>query len=88
MKNELKLGKAFSQRIKTRKKEGISLGKVSSNVIRVICDAIVSSETVGTGSVNQINTLIAKTNWGDTGAISRAFKQITAILEQEMRVPA
>lgn len=88
LKNELKAGKIVSQRSPVRKKEGVSLGKVSPNVIRVICDAIISSESVDQSSVNQINTVVARANWNDVGSISRAFKQIAVILEKEAAVPA
>lgn len=88
MKNELRAGKNFSKKNPLKKRVGVPLGKVSPNVIRVICEALVSSESVEQTSVNQINAVVARANWSDLGSISRAFKQIAVILEKEAAVPA
>lgn len=85
LKNELQAGKYFGRRKNIRKKEGVSLGKVSPNVIKIIIDALVSSEIIDTSTTNKINSIVDRAKWHESDSISRAFKQISALLEQEAR---
>ena len=85
LKNELQAGKHFARRKITRKKEGVSLGKVSPNVIKIIIDALVSSDIIDTDTTSKINSIVDRAKWHEGDSVSRAFKQISALLEKEAR---
>lgn len=88
LKNELQAGKKFIHRKIARKKEGVPLGKVSPNVIRIIIDALIASDLVDSSVTNKINSIVDRAKWHESDSISRAFKQISALLEQDARVTA
>lgn len=87
LKKELQIKKQI-RRARSSRKEGVSLGKVSPNVIRIVIDALTSSEVIDTMTSEKINSISERTKWNQGDSISRSFKQIAALLEQESKVLA
>lgn len=85
LKNELQAGKYTIRKKIIRKKEGVSLGKVSPQVIKMIIDALISSDIVDTDTTCKINSIADRAKWHEEDSVSRAFKQISALLEKEVR---
>lgn len=88
LKKELQLNRNPIKRMRNRRQEGVSLGKVSPNVIKIVIDALTSSDVIDGLLSEKINNISAKTKWNESGSISRSFRQIAALLEEESKVPA
>lgn len=88
LKKELQLGKNLTSKILRSSRAGISLGRVSPNVIKMVIDSLISSEIIDALTSQKINTISEKTKWSESTSIVRSFKQITLLLEQESKIPA
>lgn len=87
LKKELQTDKNQTRRIRSKYKEGVSIGKVSPNVIKIVIDALTSSDAIDAFISEKINHISEKTKWSDGSSIARSFKQIAVLLEQESKVP-
>lgn len=86
LKKELQWKNVIIQKTKTKKATGVSLGKVSLPVIKIMMEALTSSETIDGFIAEKINRISDQIRWNDTDSISRAFKKITILLDQEANV--
>jgi ParB family chromosome partitioning protein len=88
LKKELQLNRNQIKRTSGRRQEGVLLGRISPNVIKKMIEALVSSDAIDGFISEKINMISVKTKWNEGESISRSFKQIAALLEQESKVPA
>lgn len=86
LKQELQSGKKPLHKTFSSKKEGVPLGKVSVPVIRMLFDSLLSSALFEIDTMNKINQIVAQVKWHDSHAVSRAFKQVSVLLEKENRI--
>ena len=82
LKKELELGDKKKKEKRGRKKTNVSLGKVKPNVVKLIVDALVSSNVLEAGMVKQINEICEKSQWNKTDSAEKGFKKIMMLLDQ------
>ncbi len=84
LKRELEAGEKKKKETRGRKKTNVSLGRVRPNIVKLIIDALVSSNTMEKRIIKQMNVISNKVCWDDGKAAEQAFKTIISLLEQEV----
>lgn len=82
LKKELGLGDKQKKEKRGRKKINVSLGRVKPTVVKLIVDALVSSNVLESVTVKQINAIYEKSQWNNTDSAEKGFKKIMILLEQ------
>lgn len=82
LKKELEIGDKKKKESRGRKKTNVSLGRVKPNVVKLIVDALVSSNVLEAVTVKQINAIYEKSQWNNTDSAEKGFKKIMMLLDQ------
>ena len=82
LKKELEIGDKKKKESRGRKKTNVSLGRVKPNVVKLIVDALVSSNVLEAVTVNKINAIYEKSQWNNTDSAEKGFKKIMMLLDQ------
>lgn len=82
LKKELELGDKKKKEKRGRKKTNVSLGRVKPTVVKLIVDALVSSNVLEAVTIKQINAIYEKSQWNNTDSAEKGFKKIMMLLDQ------
>ncbi len=82
LKKELEIGDKKKKENRGRKKTNVSLGRVKPTVVKLIVDALVSSNVLESVTVKQIHAIYEKSQWNNTDSAEKGFKKIMLLLDQ------
>lgn len=82
LKEELETEQKKLKQVKGRKKINVSLGHAKSNVVKIIVDALISSNVLEEKLINQIRTVCDKSQWDSIESAQKAFKKVMILIEQ------
>lgn len=82
LKKEMELSDKKKKEKRGRKKTNVSLGRVKPNVVKLLIDALVSSNVLEPVMVKQINAIYEKSQWSNTDLAEKGFKKIMILLDQ------
>lgn len=65
-----------------RKKINVSLGCTKPNIVKIIVDALITSNLLEENLIKQISAICTKSEWNNGESAERAFKKIMMLIEQ------
>lgn len=83
LKNEIESGQKKKKEIRGRKQVNVSLGKVKPNIVRIIFDALISSNVLNESIIKQMNLIGNNVQWGNGKSVETSFKKIISLITQE-----
>jgi ParB family chromosome partitioning protein len=82
LKKEIEIDNNNKKETRGRKKTNVNLGRVKPNVVKLIIDALVSSNLLEEVTLKQINTIYEKLQWNNNDSAEKGFKKIIVLLEK------
>lgn len=83
LKNNLELNTKKNKEIRGRKQIHINLGKVKSNIAKVIFDALTANIPLKESTIQQLKMLNPSIQWNDAKSVQASFKKIISLITQE-----
>lgn len=83
LKKELESSQKPKKITRGRKRTNVAIGSVKPDIVRIIVDALVTSNVLKADTVKKLSAITGNIKWENTELIGKGFKKILSVLETE-----
>ncbi len=83
LKKQLESAKKSKKPLRGRKRVKIAIGSVKPNILKIIVDALISSNVLKAETLKQMNQINGNIKWENSELVGKEFKKIISLLDME-----